>query len=94
MCEVIQPPAHITAAPLPLSLASQAWLPESPRWLLLSGARQAEVSTALRRTKGTAATAEGVDAELNSMLEAILSSPKAESSGGGALGERAGCEWL
>lgn len=31
------------------------WLPESPRWLLLSGAAPAEATDALRRAKGGAA---------------------------------------
>lgn len=36
----------------PAMLAGMFWLPESPRWLLLSGAGPAAATTALRRAKG------------------------------------------
>lgn len=44
--------AHCTP---PLNPAGMLWLPESPRWLLLSGAGPAAASAALRKAKGRTA---------------------------------------
>ncbi len=42
----------------------QLFLPESPRWLALSGAPSPDCEAALRRTKGSAAEDSSIDAEL------------------------------
>jgi hypothetical protein len=57
------------------------WLPESPRWLLLSGAGPAAGAAALRRTKGSSGSEAGVAAEVDQILETMAASPTAVSQG-------------
>ena len=63
-------------APPPRS-RPQAWLPESPRWLLLSGSGQGAAAAALRRLKGSAAVEAAVVAEI-AEIDATM-----EAAGGG-----------
>ncbi|GAB4813293.1 hypothetical protein N2152v2_000339 [Parachlorella kessleri] len=71
----------LAALPAALLGAGMVILPESPRWLLLSGAPPGAVSRALWRVKGAGASQHAVDAELSSMMEALVNSPKAQSEG-------------
>ena len=57
--------------PLPPGMA---WLPESPRWLLLSGSGQDAAAAALRRSKGRVATSAAVQVGV-SALGLSVSSP-------------------
>lgn len=50
-----------------LLAAGMASLPESPRWLSLSGSKSEEAASALRMTLGKAATQQRVDDELKAM---------------------------
>jgi hypothetical protein len=51
---------------------SQAWLPDSPRWLLLSGAGGAAATAALARARGKYGTDScTVNAEIKAMEESI-----------------------
>lgn len=69
------------AAPLAGVLAAgMAWLPESPRWLLLSGGGGPAAAAALRRVKGSAVDAAAVQAEVDEIEAAILASPTAASA--------------
>ena len=62
-----------------------AWLPESPRWLLLSGAGRGAAAAALARAEGRrAADAAAVEAELDGI--AAASGGNGGSSGGGGGG--------
>eukprot|EP00887_Chlorella_sp_A99_P006942 scaffold2.g6942.t1 len=63
--------------------AGMAWLPDSPRWLLLSGAGPAAAADALRRAKGRCANEAEVRYEVEGMEAAMAASPMA--GGGGAL---------
>jgi sugar porter (SP) family MFS transporter len=67
--------------------AGMAWLPESPRWLLLSGTGgTAAAARALERTKGKYADSVAVQAEIDEIEGAILASPTAQQlrAGGAA----------
>ena len=47
----------------------QAWLPESPRWLLLSGASRGQVEGVVRRAWGSSgADSQAVQQEVTNML--------------------------
>jgi len=57
-----------SAIPVAMLLAAgMASLPESPRWLSLSGSKSEEAASALRMTLGKAATQQRVDDELKAM---------------------------
>uniref|UniRef100_A0A383VP60 Major facilitator superfamily (MFS) profile domain-containing protein n=1 Tax=Tetradesmus obliquus TaxID=3088 RepID=A0A383VP60_TETOB len=86
------------AAPLALLLGvGMATLPESPRWLLLSGASRQEALAALVRCEGrraadlTLAAAE-VDGMADNLQLAAASSSSSSSSGGGGLLSSLGLE--
>ncbi|KAL4515024.1 hypothetical protein Ndes2526B_g03660 [Nannochloris sp. 'desiccata'] len=58
--------------------AGMAWLPESPRWLLLSGNGATSAAEALERTKGKYAGSAAVQVEIDEIETAILASPTAQ----------------
>jgi sugar porter (SP) family MFS transporter len=67
------------AAPLAGVLAAgMAWLPESPRWLLLSGNGASAAARAMERTKGKYADSMAVQVEIDEIEAAILASPTAQ----------------
>lgn len=64
-------------------LAGMAWLPESPRWLLLSGASRGQVEGVVRRAWGSSgADSQAVQQEVTNMLR---DNPSSSSGGLGAL---------
>ena len=71
----------LAVVPAVLLGAGMALLPESPRWLQLSGAGPAAVADALRRTKGGAGSEAAVQVELAEIEASMALSPKAASSG-------------
>lgn len=75
---------YACAAPLALALGvGMATLPESPRWLILSGASREEAARALVRAEGRrAADPRVVEAELDGIVAASGAGP--EGAGGGA----------
>lgn len=77
----------VAALPAALLAGGMMWLPESPRWLLLSGAREGEVKQALWKCRGGAATEQGVESELSLMKAAIARTPVWEGTGGFGFGE-------
>ena len=56
----------------------QAWLPDSPRWLLFSGAPRDQVFSALSRCKGAYCDDEYTNEELQTMQAASDESPRTE----------------
>ena len=62
----------------------QAWLPDSPRWLLFSGAPREQVFTSLSRCRGMYSSEEATEKELASMNATASEGPPAE--GGAHLG--------
>lgn len=72
----------LASVPAALLLAGMLWLPESPRWLLLSGSGQDAAAAALRRSKGRVATSAAVQAEIDQIMDAMAASPMAQSGGG------------
>ncbi|KAI3424105.1 hypothetical protein D9Q98_009466 [Chlorella vulgaris] len=75
----------LAALPAVVLAAGMYWLPESPRWLLLSGAGPKAAVAALRRTKGSVANDAAVQVEVDGILDAMAASPKDISKGGGAF---------
>lgn len=71
----------LAAAPALLLALGMTSLPESPRWLLLSGAGPAAASEALRRAKGRVADEASIQAEVGGILETMAASPVAKSTG-------------
>ena len=73
------------AAPLAAVLAAgMAWLPESPRWLLLSGKGAPVAAAALTRTKGSVADAAAIQMEIEDIQSTITSSSSSSFSTNGA----------
>jgi len=71
------------AAPIAGILAAgMAWLPESPRWLLLSGNGATAAATALERSKGKYANSAAVQAEIDEIESTILASPTVQQQRG------------
>lgn len=58
----------------------QAWLPDSPRWLLLSGAPRDQVFAALSRCKGAYADDEYTQEELQTMQDSNDESPREDGA--------------
>lgn len=75
----------LAAAPAALLAVGMAGLPESPRWLLLSGAGPAAATAALRKAKGRVASDSAVQAEVDDIMEAMAASPLSTANGGGAF---------
>jgi sugar porter (SP) family MFS transporter len=65
--------------------AGMAWLPESPRWLLLSGNGASAAAIAMERTKGKYADSAAVQAEIDEIEGAILASPTNRVAGAAPL---------
>lgn len=74
---------HSPLPPLGLArpCAGMAWLPESPRWLLLSGSGEDAAVDALRRAKGRASSEAAVRDEVDQIQAAMAASPMAQSTG-------------
>jgi hypothetical protein len=82
------------AAPAALLLAAgMAYLPESPRWLVLSGGGAPAAAAALRRLQGAACDEARLAAEVAGIEAAVLASPRPPAPGGGAFAG-ALCGWL
>ena len=72
-----------SAAPLAGILAAgMAWLPESPRWLMLANKGAPAAELALQRIKGSAGDAASVKLEISEIEAAILASPTIASASG------------
>jgi hypothetical protein len=57
--------------------AGMSFLPESPRWLLLSGAGAPAATQALRRAKGAGTSNAAIEAEIEDIQATIAASPRA-----------------
>jgi len=75
---------YILGTELPLALilgAGMASLPESPRWLLLSGRSAGEAGDALRRVQGSRlASDDAIEAEVQSMMTGVQRAGAADSA--------------
>ena len=58
--------------------AVQAWLPDSPRWLLFSGAPREEVFQSLSRCRGMYSNEEATEQELAKMNATAQEGPPSE----------------
>ena len=74
--------AATTCHPTSLKLRChvQAWLPDSPRWLLFSGAPRDQVFAALSRCKGAYCDDEYTQEELQTMQASSAEAPKSEGA--------------
>jgi hypothetical protein len=67
-----------------LGFVEQAWLAESPRWLLLSGAGREAAEDALSRARGSPANAAVIDVEVDAMVRSLQSAEAVSSGATGA----------